>query len=290
MRARLDSLAHHAPRPDPVFVAQHTFDRAASSRCTSSTHPYAVLSFYTGGRARIEQRGRWTVEAGDVLLTPAGDPHHLVDAQTAQLWGLALCVPCWSPEDAATLLEPFERVRDGAAAVVRVPTARHDFLGALFRELAEAARPERSSTPAVQRSLLTLIMAEVLRAADTQASLDAAGARTAPPGVVAESLRFIERRCLGPLTVADVAAAVGRTPSYVTTALTRATGHSAGAWITAGRMAEARRRLLHSDARVEDVAEQVGYADATHFIRTFRRQHGATPAAWRSQQRPARAP
>ena len=46
-------------------------------------------------------------------------------------------------------------------------------------------------------------------------------------------------------------------------------------------MAEARRLLRHSSERVEEIAARVGYADATHFIRMFRREHGDTPAAWR---------
>ena len=49
-------------------------------------------------------------------------------------------------------------------------------------------------------------------------------------------------------------------------------------------MAEARRLLLHSDEMIDVIAERVGYADATHFIRMFRREHGATPAAWRTLQ------
>jgi AraC-like DNA-binding protein len=88
-------------------------------------------------------------------------------------------------------------------------------------------------------------------------------------GVVVDALRCIERNCLGRLTLNDVAAAVGRTPTYVTTALTQATGRSAGQWIVSGRMAEARRLLLHSNERVDVVAERVGYADATPWIRTL---------------------
>jgi AraC-like DNA-binding protein len=103
-------------------------------------------------------------------------------------------------------------------------------------------------------------------------------------GVVVDSLRFIERNCLGRLSLTEVAAAVGRSPTYVTAALTQATGRSAGAWIVSGRMAEARRLLLHSDEKVDVIAERVGYADATHFIRMFRRESGATPAAWRAAQ------
>ena len=61
------------------------------------------------------------------------------------------------------------------------------------------------------------------------------------------------------------------------------TGRTVGQWILEYRMAEARRRLRGTDEPVEVIAERVGYADVTHFIRLFRRTHGLTPAAWRRQ-------
>jgi AraC-like DNA-binding protein len=59
------------------------------------------------------------------------------------------------------------------------------------------------------------------------------------------------------------------------------TGRTVGQWILEYRMAEARRRLRGTDEHVDTIAERVGYADVTHFIRLFRRTHGLTPAAWR---------
>jgi len=139
------------------------------------------------------------------------------------------------------------------------------------------------STAVVQQSLLTLILAEVDRASRHGIASGVDDVVVAGGGgVVVEALRLIERRCLGPLTVNEVARALGKTPSYVTTALRQATGRSANAWIVSGRMAEARRLLLHADEHIDVVAERVGYADATHFIRMFRREHGQTPAAWRA--------
>jgi AraC-like DNA-binding protein len=172
-------------------------------------------------------------------------------------------------------------VRDGAAAVVHVPAARHAFLEQLFRELAQSARQpmrDKSALAAVQQSLLTLILNEV----DSAAAPRTLASSSTPPSVVVESLRFIERNCLRPLTLQEVAKAVGRSPAYVTNALSRATGRSAVEWIVSARMAEARRLLLHSDEMVDVIAERVGYADTTHFIRMFRREHGNTPAAWRN--------
>ena len=272
------SLRHHSDAP--IFVTRRAAGEQLPVR-TPVTHSFAALAFYTGGQVRMEQRGRWTLEPGDVLIVPAGEPHRLVEAQQSELWGLGFCVPCFAAEDAGRLLEPFEWVRSGASAVVRIPSERHSFLEGLFLELEDATSPRRRGEPlAVQRSLLTLVLNEVRRAArwDTEAST--------PRSVVSDSLAFIERNCLRPLTLKEVAGAVGRSPAYVTTALTRATGRSAVDWIIAGRMAEARRLLLHSDERIDEIAERVGYADATHFIRTFQKAHGATPSAWR-RSRPA---
>lgn len=262
-----------------------------ATRCTSSgtrsssktvTHGHAALAFHTSGHSRVEQNGEWTVSPGDVLIVPAGQRHRALEVRRPEFWGLALNVPCFATQDARFLLEPFERVRDGGSAVVRIPTERHGFLEGLFRELEQTGRGLRGpgeTHEAIQRSLLTLILHEVERAG-RHCDAHASGG-----GVVVQSLRFIERNCLRPLTLQDVAAAVGRTPTYVTSALTKATGRSAVQWIVAGRMAEACRRLLHSDERIDVIAERVGYADATHFIRMFRRAHGATPAAWRAAKR-----
>ena len=114
-------------------------------------------------------------------------------------------------------------------------------------------------------------------------TLPLGGLRPPPSALVADSLRFIERNCLAPLTLGDVAAAIGKSPAHLTTALRRATGRSAVQWIIAGRLAEARRRLASTTEPIDRIAERVGYADATHFIRLFRREHGVTPAAWRAQ-------
>jgi AraC family transcriptional regulator, transcriptional activator of pobA len=242
------------------------------------THPHAALAFFTGGRSRLELNGQWTLKAGDVLLVPAGAPHRMLEREQSVAWMLSFCVPCIAAE-ASTLLAPFERVRDGASAVVNIARERRAFLESLFRELA-ALKPE-DTREAVQRSLLTLILAEVERATSAEKQH-----RTGGSGLVVNALRYIERHCLRRITPRDVAAALKRSPTHLTTALKQATGRGAGEWIISGRMAEARRLLLHSSEPVDIIAGRVGYADATHFIRMFRREHGATPAAWRAAQLP----
>ncbi len=260
----------------PIMVSRHLHHEAPRRTRAPATHTYAVVSFFTAGNARIALKTEWNVGAGDVLLIPAGAPHRMVESRRPEFWGLSFCVPCFAAAGATSFLELFERVRGGGAAVVQIPRARRAHLERLFEEL-ERAGGAGDALDAVRRSLLTLILSEV-----THAAGDAK--RGQGGGVVVDALRFIERNCLKPLTLQAVAKAVHRSPAYVTTALKHATGRSAVQWIVSGRMAEARRLLLHSDEMIDVIAERVGYADATHFIRMFRREHGVTPAAWRSAQ------
>lgn len=267
----------------PIAVERRMHSAAAPRKAQAPTaHASATLAFYTGGQARVQLDGVWEVGEGDVLLVPAGTRHRLLETHAAELWRLTFCVPCLAPSTAASLLEPLERVRDGAAAVARIPSSRHAHLQRLLVELARVGRGRRGPgdvVESVERSLLTLVLAEIAEATSASSVRPAGGS-----SVVARALRVIERQCLGPLGLAEVARAVDRSPAYVTTALTRATGRSAVQWIVGARMAEARRLLLHSDASIDTITGRVGYADPTHFIRMFRREHGVTPAAWRAAQ------
>ncbi len=245
----------------------------------TNVHDYMVLAYFVGGSAVIEQAGQYEARAGDAYLIPAGERHGLVASHSPEVWGVGFNPACYAATDLAELLRPFERAAAGGSKVVRIPGSRQSHLADLCRELARESDTSAASLHAdtVTKSLLALILSEVARAETPREVRQA--------GLAGDALRFIERACLGPLSLSDVAAAVHRSPSHVSTVVRRDTGKSVTAWITAGRMAEARRRLLHTDELIDIIGERVGYADPTHFIRMFRRAHDCTPAAWRAQHR-----
>lgn len=250
-----------------------------------AVHDYMALGFVTHGSAVLQQRARFELSVGDVFLVPAGERHGLVTARTPEAWGVGFCPACYAPDELGPLLDPFKRVASGASAVVSIPEGRREHLANLCAELhRESAHGAPAAHAALaQKSLLALILTEIARAGAVSSATDL------QPTLVGEALRFIEANCLLPISLRQVAAATKRSPSYVATSVKAATGKTVVEWIIAGRLAEARNRLLHTDERVDVIAERVGYADATHFIRLFRRAHGATPAAWRARRR-AEAP
>ncbi|AKT41785.1 AraC family transcriptional regulator [Chondromyces crocatus] len=259
---------------------------AARFRSTKrpAVHSYAVLAFHLGGQLRMEHHGELTLTAGQVHLIPAGDAHRVLAASAVDMCGIAFCHSCLAEDRFRDLLAPLDRVRRGAFPVVELPTERQSHVLHLLEELERELARSAGMLPIVAESLLGLILAEIVRAAPVETTL-----RETPP-LVAEALAFIESRCLGPLTLGEVARAVHRSPAHLTTAVKQATGRSVVAWIVEGRLAEARRRLRETDEFVEIIAERVGYADASQFSRLFRRHHGMAPAAWRARERTKHRP
>lgn len=97
--------------------------------------------------------------------------------------------------------------------------------------------------------------------------------------------RFIEANYHRPITLNDVAQAVGYSPAYLTNLMRRQTGQTVQRWIIERRMAAARCLLLETDQVVTQIATQVGYHHVVHFFRQFRKFHGTTPQVWRSSHR-----
>jgi AraC-like DNA-binding protein len=139
----------------------------------------------------------------------------------------------------------------------------------------------RPGYDAALRARLTLILVEATRLASETLS----GFPLHEQPILAEVFSFIEAQYAEPISLNDVAKAVGLSGSHLTTIVRRLTGWTVGEWIMERRLVEARRLLLETDETIADIGERVGYPDSTYFIRRFRRQSGMTPVAWRRANR-----
>jgi AraC family transcriptional regulator len=92
---------------------------------------------------------------------------------------------------------------------------------------------------------------------------------------------LLRERCTATFTLADLAADAGVHPSYLAGAFHGHFGCTVGAYGRRQRVALACRHLTGSDAPLADIALLTGFADQSHFTRTFKRQIGLTPAAFR---------
>ncbi len=102
---------------------------------------------------------------------------------------------------------------------------------------------------------------------------------------LSQVFQFIEANYNQPISLSDVAVAVGYCAAYLTDLVRRNTGYTVNDWIVERRMVAARTLLLETDQCVSQVAQAVGYQHEGYFFRQFRRHHGITPKAFRKTQR-----
>lgn len=88
--------------------------------------------------------------------------------------------------------------------------------------------------------------------------------------------------------VSDYADRLGYSTRTLNRLARRYTGLSAKELIDERVVLEAKRKLCHTDASVSEIAEQLGFDDASNFSSYFRRQADLTPGTFRLQSRSSR--
>lgn len=254
-------------------------------------HRFLELIYFeaTTGWHRVG-RTRWETQAGDVAFVAPGEIHAWdpdAPESTGQAWVVQFTpdavggdVERWACVFAfamGPLLRPFTRASTEPSVHVRVPQADRPAWEALIDSLRAELTTDDVGANQAARAHLELLLVRAVRLLDVDV--------TAPQPLIAQVFQTIDAEYRRPISLADVARRVSRSPSYLTSTIKRLTGRTVLEWITERRLAEARRLLVETDQPVALVAQAVSYLDADYFTRLFRRSHGITPAEWRRAQR-----
>lgn len=231
----------------------------SSGVATPRDFPHHVLVLTVAGRARFADAAgrRAELAPGDVLVLVPGLAHTFVPAPGAA-WDefyLFFSGPAFAPWYAQRLLGP-ER------PVLRV--GRPDYWLSRFRGVADAPDPD-PPFPAVAR--LHALIADLLAAAG-------GGDRAAWMGRACDLLAAEGRPSL-----AAVAARLGCSEQVFRKRFRALAGTAPGAWRERRRL-DAACALLRAHP-VAEVAARLGFCDAFHFSRRFRRRFGLPPLAYR---------
>jgi AraC-like DNA-binding protein len=106
--------------------------------------------------------------------------------------------------------------------------------------------------------------------------------------LIDQIIEFVDQYYTQPISLHDVADAVGYSPCHLTTTFRRAKGLPVTAWIIKRRVEEAERLLASSNVSVATACETVGFRDVCYFSRQFVRHVGMTPGRYRAARREVR--
>jgi AraC-like DNA-binding protein len=249
------------------------------------------------------------LQAGDVVVFPYGDPHHMSSGKGATRpfpdYGIGAKIKArdLSPLRAGgggtvsrfvcgyMTCDPYlcRPILNGLPPVfkvsIRSDSAGH-WLESSIMHLVEEAASGRGGSEAMLAKLSEAFFIDTLRryvaALPEQQMGWLAGTRDS---VVGKSLSLLHARLAHPWTIAELADEVGISRSALVERFTRYLSEPPMTYLTRWRLELAARSLEKSSRSVAEIAADVGYESEAAFNRAFKRKFGLPPGQYRTDRR-----
>jgi AraC family transcriptional regulator len=229
------------------------------TRLPPHCHEHAYFCLIRQGTYREEYGGRRRSCGPLMLVFHPGEEVHAeyFDSEEVRSFNVEL-TSSWLHRFDVSLNEPFES--NGGPLT-----------GIALRLFDEFKRPDASSPLIIEGLALELMGVS---------SREARGGTTAPRWLL-RVRDMLTEHCTAGCTLADLAQEAGVHAGHLASAFRRHFGCTVGGYARRKRVELACQYLTKSDTPLADVAFLTGFADQSHFTRTFKLQIGLTPAAYR---------
>jgi AraC-like DNA-binding protein len=260
------------------------------------------------------------LEAGDLVLFPQGDHHAISSApgmrakrldtaiyfspRPPQLpWSLTIADDGTANAAADGMREqttvvcgyvgcdakPFNPLLSSMPRMLRMAGFAADgdsWIGTFLRSLAEESNRKRPGGEAVLERMSEMLFVEVLRRYADSLPPDQTGwlAGTRDPAV-GRALALMHEKPSEPWTLERLGTAAALSRSTLHERFVNFIGQPPMQYLAQWRMQVAAGRLRDTDAKVIDIALEVGYENEAAFARAFKRAVGESPGAWRRARR-----
>lgn len=233
-------------------------------------HPDESIELVLDGHGVLVCDGtQYELERGDVFFLHRG-ARHTYHAATGSAWH-KLFVILW-PESAQELLRQL-----GLQTVVRVHVPQAKF-AAIKRVFADMIQLAHTKPPFFRDHLsehayeLLVELAHIHQAQDTGTVMSAA---------VRTSIEHAQQHGCRQVTARSMAAAAGCSLRHLSRLFFHTYHVTVHEWLIRFKMQHACALLRHTNHRIGDIAEALGYLDPLHFTKVFKRVIGRTPRAYR---------
>lgn len=255
------SIQRKQERHDAIFTdLQHSSPR----RLPAHSHELAFFALLLDGSyGETYAHRQMQFRPFTMMFRPAGIPHQdEIGPHGVKFFEIELR-PAWQKQildGSGTLDTPCDDLGDG----------RLLWLGLkLFRET-------RDSVPVhdlcVETLIAELVAAVARKPHDTIAQV---------PSWLARVREKLKAECCGPVTLNDLSAEAGVHPVHLSRVFRRCVGQGIGEYVHRLRVRAACESMLTPGISLAEIGLATGFADQSHFTRTFRKVTGMTPHAFR---------
>ncbi len=269
-RGMADAVVHYATLGSLAGAFGRTMPAHRHERC------FQIHLIETGHLTLLLDGVNYAVQAPVVFFTPPGVPHAFATNDEAR--GHVITIDRILAEE---LMNGDAALGRAWCAALQPSEARP--LTRLFRMLRRESETFQLGTRDAVNAMTSLVLIAALRLAG--ASGTGSAPRQADQAIYRRLSDLVEKHFAGQWKVARFAEALAVTEVRLNDLCHRMAGKSPKQLILERAMLEARRLLAFSPISVGEIAEALGYEDASYFTRLFREREGVTPTEYRGKIR-----
>lgn len=228
---------------------------------------YLLLVMLTGSLSYQTRHNRGIARAGQVLLLDCNAPH----AYAAQ----GKCSFTFLHFAGAQSQELYEEIERSIGNLIQMPDPNvlHEAIGEMLFSMRNDRRMNESETSALIYGMLMKLL--------QQSGASGEGGLGNP--VVDRAIAYIQSHLTEKLSVDEIAANAGYSPSYFSHMFTEETGMSPYQFVMKSRIEQSQQLLKTTRQTVQEIAFQCGFNSAANFCYTFRRIVKLSPHEYRKR-------
>ncbi|HZY50457.1 MAG TPA: AraC family transcriptional regulator [Devosia sp.] len=242
-----------------------------------------------GSATHVMGSGRLPLVPGDIFVVPPEEVHALENVRGLEVintyylseWLMSDLGLLWTEAGAVPLFlsRALMKTRIADTVQLRLAPADYEHVAAELAQI-EAEGKARAPSPLYLRCCLEKAIALIARNWMKQ---DPTSATLVIRGEVWSAMEAVERAVNSgaPYSVARSAEASGLSVDHFSSLFRSSTGYGPTDYYQRRRVHRACQLLLNPAPSVTEVAAELGYSDAPHFCRVFKRYRGMTPSAYR---------
>jgi AraC-like DNA-binding protein len=237
----------------------------ADYRVERSTFPFFAVEFVAEGAGTLDLNGReWALQPGVAFAYGPGVAHRI---EARPELPMRKYYVDFAGREAAKMLEgsPLGRW-------VPVRIAQPQEIAEIFEMLQREGAEPSPAGPALCHALLPVLLMKI-----EQRARPMGGEEPRAFSAYEKARRWIEGHFIEARTAEEIARACHMTPAYLSRLFRRFARSGAYQFLIRLKMNHAMRLLMDDGFLVKEAAAALGFADAFHFSRVFKRVHGVPP-------------
>ena len=233
------------------------------------------VNLLQGRHGRVVQR---TMHAGDIIVTPAGEPKAVQHKEEAELVKLQL-----APSFVAGIVDELDANGSRQVELLDNFGTRDAYIEDLARRLVGELRADNLAGQRYAESLATALAVHLLRHYSTASKITHGSSRMLPRYKLQRVTDFINDNLRDDLTLGKMSATLSMSPFHFAHAFRQATGLAPHRYVIQCRIDRAKILLCETDLSIAEISNQVGYSNQSNFSVVFHRVAGQTPRRFRSE-------